>query len=228
MYHRAAQRNFSLTARTMTNTTRLLTFALTALALSACAGDDSADDTPGQAPAARGDTIVRPIKRQPLGAADLAGISRDAISLELPWTANRVARDRGSAPRAAIASVSSDSHDGFDRVILSFEGSVAVPGYDVSFADSGAELPCGDGPQSATLASERLLVIRTGPSRAEREDGSRTMRTRTERMGHARLAEGGLVCDSNDVTLWVAGLTEGSEVRVFELRDPLRLVVDVR
>lgn len=206
----------------------ILLCALLAVASTAACGDgaESGGDAATAAPA--GDTAIRSIERQPLGEADLAGLDRAQIGLELPWTGNRVARDAGSSPRATVESISTESHDAFDRVAVSFEGSTALPGYSVEFMDSGAELPCGQGPQSATLASDRLLVVRTGPSRAAREDGSRTMRTGTSRLGHPRLAEGGLVCDEADSTLWVAGLAEGSEIRVFEMRDPLRLVVDVR
>jgi len=50
----------------------------------------------------------------------------------------------------------------------------------------------------------------------------------TERFELTRFYEGGISCDADDVVTWIVGLSEGSEVRVLEMRTPPRLVVDIR
>lgn len=196
---------------------------LLALTLAAACGGSGEQAAEGMAQ----DTAVRPVERQPLTDADLMGMARENLAMELPWTSNRVTRDPGASPRAPIASIEATGHDGFDRVVVTFVDMAPMPGYDVSIVEAGAELPCGGGPLAVTLASGRMLVVRTNPSRAATDSG-RTVRTGTSAMDHTRFQEGGLVCDDADVSIWAAGLAEGGEVRVLEMRAPVRLVVDVR
>ena len=202
----------------------LLLFLALATA-TACGGSDAAGGS--DASQAR-DTAVRPVERQPLTDADLMGLDRANIAMELPWTSNRVARDPGAAPRATVASIFATGHDGFDRLVVAFDAGSVMPGYDVALMESGQEVACGGGPQAVSLGSERMLVVRTMPSRATAEDGTRNVRVGTSGMEHTRFREGGMACDDAGTTVWVAGLAEGSEVRVLELRAPARLVVDVR
>jgi hypothetical protein len=50
----------------------------------------------------------------------------------------------------------------------------------------------------------------------------------TETYDFARVHEGGISCDADDVVTWIAGLKEAVSVRVLEMRSPPRLLIDVR
>lgn len=203
-------------------TTRPATFALL-LATAACGGDGDGSEASSMPQ----DSSIRQVDRSPLTDADLMGIERENIAMELPWTENRVTRDPGASPRGIVTGYEATGHDGFDRLVITFDEASRMTGYDVSIVESGAELPCGGGPEAVSLASSRMLVVRTEPSRAAGETG-RHVRVGTSGMDHTRFREGGLVCDDADVSIWAAGIAEGSEVRVLELRAPVRLAVDVR
>ena len=197
---------------------------LTLLVIAAsCGGSDDGSDAASMPQ----DSSIRQVERAPLTDADLMGIQRENIAMELPWTENRVTRDPGASPRGIVTNYQATGHDGFDRLVVVFDEASPMPGYDVSIVESGAELPCGGGPEVVSLASSRMLVVRTNPSRAAGETG-RHVRVGTSSMDHTRFREGGLVCDDADVSIWAAGIAEGSEVRVLELRAPVRLALDVR
>lgn len=193
-------------------------------ALAACGGGDEGEGS-GAIPQ---DTLVRSLPAEPLSDSDFEGLDRANLVLPLPWSTNRISRDPGAAPRAILTSVDVSGHDGFDRVAFTFDEALSVPGYEVSVMESGAELRCGNGPQAVTVGSERMLVVRLAPSRPVDDEGRRTVPIRTSSVDHDRLEEAGLVCDGADVAIWVGGLAEGQQVRVLEMRNPHRVVVDVR
>ncbi len=207
----------------MTHGLRTTALSLALLLAAACGGSDSGGDAE-QTPQ---DPSVRPVERQPLTDADLMGIDRDNIGMELPWTANRVTRDPGPAPRSTIESITASGHEGFDRVTVAFAAGQGIPGYDIFIGTPDEQVTCGGGLTDVSLAGDRVMVVRIHPARAADEGGRRTVPVRTSAMDHTRFREGGLLCDDADTTVWVAGLAEGQEVRVLELREPARLVVDV-
>lgn len=194
------------------------------LGLLACGGGDAPPSQDSGTPAA--DTLVRSIPREPLTEADLVGFTRADISVELPWTVNRVRR--GGSPRAAPArlqTVDVSGHEGYDRVVFEFSDVAPFPGYDVEVRELAAALECDGDEITPELAGGSTLAIHFRPARGG--DGTGVL-VATDGFGLTRFQEGGLVCEDQAGLIWVAGLAEGTQVRAFELRAPNRLVVDIR
>ena len=174
------------------------------------------------------DSTVRPVERQPLTEADLMGLAMADLSLELPWTQNRVSRDPAPSQGPGwLESVETSSGEGFARVLFAFDEIAFFPGYEVDFLDAGAEVPCGEEGKAMSLSGDRALVIRLKPANAHDLEEVR-VRVRTSALSPEQFTEGGLVCDLNDNVVWATGLNSGDQVRVLELRNPMRLVVDIR
>jgi len=204
---------------------RFLPFAA-ALAFAACTGD--AAPSGGGAAAMAADTNIKPLVREPLTEADLEGIAMADLSVELPWTANRVSRDpEPAAGPAWLQSVETSGTTGFDRVTFTFAQLTAFPGYEIDIVEAGADIPCGEEGNPLSLQGDRALVIRVIPANAHDANGVR-VRVRTRSISQDRFADGGLVCDDNNNVVWAAGLNSGDKLRVLELRNPKRLVVDIR
>ena len=191
-----------------------------ATAVAACGGTsgDSSEAMPA-------DTLIKPLAREPLTEADLAGIALTELALELPWTANRVTRDAApGAPAAAIQGVDVVGHETFDRAMFLLDDTMAAPGYEIVLADAGTAVPCADGDRDLPA---RSLVVTFSPARASAGGGT-AARTGMQATSATRMARAGVVCDDGVRVVWAAELTRGDQVRVLELRGPSRVAVDVR
>lgn len=196
------------------------------LAMVACAGEGAPGSDADAAPAA--DNAVAPVAREPLTEADLLGLALADLSLEVPWTQNRVTRDPAPSQGPGwLESVDVSSGEGFARVLFTFSDIAFYPGYDVRFLEAGAEIPCGEEGKPLSVSGDRALVIRFRPATAHGSEGVKVP-VRTSSLSPEAFTEGGLVCDANDNVVWVAGLNSGDEVRLLELGKPRRLAVDLR
>jgi hypothetical protein len=144
-----------------------------------------------------------------------------------------------------IESVEIAGYDGFDRTTFTFSSDAPAPGYQIRIVPPGLGVRCGETAEGAEadagegevespeaehtpeLAGNQFLVLRLRPAWIV-DQGRRTMSIGTERFELTRLYEGGVSCAADDVVTWIVGLSEGSNVRVLELRSPPRLVVDIR
>ncbi len=196
------------------------------LAVLSCAGDETTPEAaPGVLPP---DTQYTPITREPLTESDLQGLAMIDLSVEVPWTTNRVRRGPVEhAARASLRAAEVSAHEGFDRVLFRFTDSTPFPGYEISFADSDVSVPCGDDGAPYELTGERAVVIRFTPARAS--EGDETFVPAGIRpVSETRFQEAGLVCEDERTVVWVATLAAGDQVRGLELRSPNRLAVDIR
>jgi len=204
---------------------RLLPVAVV-LTLAACAGESGAS-AEGETTVAV-DSTVKPITREPLTEADLMGLAMADVSVELPWTRNRVVRD--PAPNQGpgwLESTEASDGSGFSRVALTFSDIAFFPGYEIDLVDAGTAVSCAGQEKTLSLSGERALVIRLRPANAHDAKGVRVP-VRTGSLGTEGFTDGGVVCDADDNVVWAAGLGAADQVRVLELRKPNRLVVDVR
>ncbi|MCG6956958.1 MAG: hypothetical protein LJF04_13290 [Gemmatimonadetes bacterium] len=197
------------------------------LTLAACGGSSGADRA-ADATAQKPDTSIKQIARQPLTAADFAGLDSTQLVMELPWTENKVSRDPApEAPRASLKSVATKGTEGFDRVLFGFDDSTPFPGYAVSRGQPGDTLVCGNDTTTLNLGGTAVLLVRLNPARPG--DGKTTwVREGTKSLGLTRFQKGGLVCDDGHDVIWAASVADGKEVRVLEFRNPPRLAVDIR
>lgn len=201
-----------------------LALVTTLVALAGCGGGEGEPADESGMPAAE----ARPLTREPLTEADLSGLERENLWLELPWTENRANRDpTPRAARSGVLEAEPSGHDGFDRVLFRFTDSAPFPGYRVRIVEAGASVPCGEEETTLELDGERALVVHLAPARAN-ADGTVWLPVGTRALSQTRFLEGGVVCDAGSDVVWAAGLSEGSQIRVLELREPQRLAVDVR
>lgn len=195
---------------------------LAAVTVAACGGD-AADRDLAAMPQ---DTFIKPMVREPLTEADLAGTAMAELSLELPWTGNRVSRDAAAgAPAVSIRSADVVGHEGFDRVTFTTEDPLPALGYEIRFAAAGESLVCGTGTHEVGAAGG--LVVTLAPAAAA-DDNERWVPTGLRAIASSRMSRAGLLCDEDGTVTWLAELAQGDQIRVLELRDPGRIVVDVR
>ena len=211
---------------TATRFSSRLVSVVAALVLAACGGEGA--PSPDAEAAMAVDSTIKPVAREPLTEADLMGFALSDLSVELPWTQNRVSRDPAPAQGPGwLESAETSSGEGFARVVFTFSDIAYFPGYEVGFVDAGADVPCGEQGKALSLSGDRALVIRLKPANAHDTEGVRVP-VRTRSLSPEQFTEGGLVCDLNDNVVWAAGLNSGDQVRVLEFRNPKRLAVDIR
>jgi hypothetical protein len=195
-----------------------------ALTLSACSGGEPGQEGEARPPAASGPAAGPPLALQPLGDAELMGLDRGQVVLNLPWSNNVLAKSPApNAARATLQSVNLERGPSFDRFTLAFGTDAPFPGYRVVWNDLRTA-GCGGEPAMELPADQTLLVAiepgtaREGPAVGETAvDGELTTVERATR-----------VCDRADRLVWALAASDSSLVRTIELRDPPRLVVDVQ
>lgn len=172
------------------------------------------------------DTFIKPIEREPLTEADMVGFDMTHLALEIPWTRNSISRDPAvGAPPVAIGTVEVVGLDGFDRVTFATDGPLPNAGYEIRLAAAGDTVACG--PESHVMTAERTLVVAFAPATVGAADGARVP-SGVRDVGAPRMVRAGLLCDVDGAVTWVAELARGDQMRVLELREPIRIVVDVR
>lgn len=210
--------------------------------LAACAAEPSAPST--SASTARPDTaqtVEAPDADVPTAAETFAPASPPADSVwvgdpptrvpgpyrVLPdgWTTGVVEID--TAPAAGVATLTdlrTARHDGFDRAVFTFDG--PVPGLSVAYVDTPVHA-CGSG-EALRLAGDGWLSVTLRPARAHTAAGRATVADRRARPALPAILERVVTCDFEAELQVVFGVAAPTPYRLLRLRDPDRLVVDVR
>jgi len=123
-----------------------------------------------------------------------------------------------------ITDLRTAKHDGFDRIVLEFKD--RVPGYHLEYIDKPVR-DCGEG-SVVPLLGDSWLEIRMFPVDAHTQEGKPTILERKRKLDLPVMLEGKQTCDFEAVVTWVLGLSRPNPYRVMELKDPPRLVVDVK
>ncbi|MDI1447346.1 hypothetical protein [Polyangium sp. 6x1] len=124
-----------------------------------------------------------------------------------------------------LRSVRAGRHAGFDRTVFEFSGR-ALPGYRVEYIDKPVRR-CGTG-DPVTVAGDGWLRVRMSPARAHNEAGLSTLSPVEQRPKLPVLLELTPTCDFEGELTWVLGVGSPNRYRVLELRDPPRIVIDVK
>lgn len=201
-----------------------LPFLAAVLALAAaCGGEGSRPEAATDLPQ---DTFIRPVEREPLTEADLAGMSMSELAVELPWTRNIMGRDPvpGAQP-AHVLGAQVAAHERFDRVVFLLDDTLPPPGYQIYLAEAGASLACGG--RTEELKAPRTLVV-TFTSARTGTGGESSLPLRVSSTSAPRIPRAGVVCDEGGTVAWIAELAQADQLRVLELRGPSRIAVDVR
>lgn len=154
------------------------------------------------------------------GTADLPPFSCDLLPAE----------DPGDSTRALIVDVRVGEHADFDRIVFEFEpgrdGTAGIPEWLLREAD-GPPRASGSG-DPIDVAGDRILHLTlVGGTKLTEDfelsyDGPTEFRPEGAQL--VALIEGG---DFEAVSDWYAGIDAEPCLRVFELDDPLRLVIDL-
>ncbi|MFW6202262.1 MAG: AMIN-like domain-containing (lipo)protein, partial [Gemmatimonadota bacterium] len=150
--------------------------------------------------------------------------AQDHIVHQSPWTAGILDRPRPGAPIATLVDVRTGRHPDFDRVV--FEFADRAPGVHTEYIDRPVR-QCGSG-NVVEIAGDGWLEVRMSPAAAHTEAGEPTVAERERMPGLPVLAELERTCDFEGIVTWVLGVRSPNRYRLLELRDPPRLVVDVR
>jgi hypothetical protein len=203
------------------------------LATAGCKKDEPAarpEPTPSPAPAeqtasadagAEADAGVTP-PPSPTPAGSQALQPEDPKNRE--WTAGLVDIKRSTLKPVTLREVRSARNEGFDRVVFQFDGD-QVPGYHLEYIDTPV-IKCGSG-DPTPIAGQGWLQVRMQPAQAH-ADGKVTVAERERKPKLPVLEELELTCDFEGEVTWVLGVKHPNKYRVMELKEPTRLVVDVR
>jgi hypothetical protein len=145
-------------------------------------------------------------------------------SVEGPGWTHAVLEAQRTTEVAILLAVRAARHDGFERIVFEFAGAT-LPGYKVSYIDRPVR-QCGSG-EVVSLPGDGWLEIKLQPAYAHTEEGRPTV-SRVMDVGLPNIRRLTLTCDFEADVTWVGGLLSPNDYRVAELRNPARLVVDVR
>lgn len=141
------------------------------------------------------------------------------------WTVGIVDVAHQVTGAALLTDVRTASNEGFDRVVLEFEGE-ELPSYHIEYVDRPVR-QCGSG-DPVQVAGDGWLLIRIQPANAHDEQGNPTVSERSRQLGLPVMRQLTLICDFEAQVEWIVGVASPNPYRVMELAEPARLVVDVR
>jgi hypothetical protein len=116
-------------------------------------------------------------------------------------------------------------HGNYDRVVFEFEGA-EMPSYHIEYVDKPVR-SCGSG-EVVPLAGNGWLEIRFNPANAHGENGYPTVTDRERSPNLPIIKEMKITCDFEADVEWVLGVSSPNKYRVLELKNPTRLVVDIK
>jgi hypothetical protein len=192
---------------------------LTAGIAASCAGgsrDDGVSDVP-----------ARSVPQPPAAAATAPDqeVPADEVPTPAEWTAGDSRVEHPISGEVVQTEVRVARNEGFDRVVLEFAGD-DLPSYSIEYIDRPVR-QCGSG-HVVPVAGDGWLSIRLEPARAHDEEGRATIEERELRPDLPVLLELTITCDFEAQVEWVLGVASPNRYRVMELREPTRLVLDVR
>jgi hypothetical protein len=201
---------------------------LIVLALAACGGDgsspsptDQPDDTASPSPAASSSPTATGSASVP---ASEAPTDEPSAAVGEPFTCDLPIVDPGTAPIANIVDIRVGTHDGYDRLVFEFEQGIP------EFTLDRAEPPFSEDASGLPLAVEGEsflgLVMRGGTKQTDAGESSYDGPTEFE-SGFPALVHAVEAGDFERQSTWYLGLAEESCVRVLQLDEPPRLVIDV-
>lgn len=127
---------------------------------------------------------------------------------------------------ATLRSVHAMRQEGFDRVVFEFDGG-QVPRYEFRYMEPGERPGFGGSGRAAPVEGEAFLQVRFYPAQAHR--GGQLTVSQTNHMLHfPNLQQLRQLDDSEGYVIWVLGNKSANQFRVLELRNPTRLIVDVK
>ncbi|MEX0890882.1 MAG: hypothetical protein WEB88_01850 [Gemmatimonadota bacterium] len=153
---------------------------------------------------------------------DTGAAARDTAAT---WTAGVVDGGTARTGTATLTGLRVGRHEDFDRIVLEFADG-PVPRYHLEFVDRPVR-QCGSG-NVIPLPGDAWLSIRLNDTRGHDDAGSATLDHAEREAGLPNLLRLAFACDFEAVVEVVAAVRSPEPFRVVVLREPARLVVDVR
>jgi hypothetical protein len=141
------------------------------------------------------------------------------------WTAGTTRVQRAVSGVSTLRGVRTARHDGYDRIVFEFSAG-AVPPYTIRYVDRPV-VQCGSG-DPIPLPGDGWLAVGFEPARAHDDAGRATVQPRDLTLDLPVLLRLVVTCDFEAHLDWVAAVRSPEPYAVLELRDPPRLVIDVR
>ncbi len=128
---------------------------------------------------------------------------------------------------AIAAHVRSARHEGFDRVVFEFLGD-QLPTYKIEYIDRPVRA-CGSG-NVVPFVGDGWLSVRFTGAQAHSPEGDATIpaKDRTQSPNLPIVKDLKMICDFEGEVEWVMGVASPNKYRLLELKDPMRLVIDIR
>ncbi len=148
---------------------------------------------------------------------------------ELPsWTSQGITQgSTASAPPTEIADVRTARHPDFDRVVFDVEGQGSgVPGYRIGYVDTPLHL-CGSG-APVYPSGQGWLEVRLQPAQAHGASVRPSAKRDSLAVGLPQVGTIYRTCDFEGIATWVLAVKSPQPFRTFTLKEPRRVVVDVR
>ena len=199
---------------------------LAALLSAACSsGTETSSNTAEATPAAMPSRTAEP----PFTPAPTTAPADEAASespADFKGTASNTLKENPKATGAVLLrDVRSAVHPNYDRVVFEFDGD-QLPSYKIEYIDKPVRA-CGSGNVVPFAGEAWLSVLFTGAN-AHTEAGEPTIQDRTRSPNLTIVKDLKLICDFEAEVEWVMGAASPNRYRVLELKDPTRLVVDIK
>lgn len=125
---------------------------------------------------------------------------------------------------AIVQDVRTGRHDGYDRIVFEFSGP-DVSGFHIEYIDEPVR-ECGSG-KPFYLPGDGWLMIKFLSARMHK-NGSSTVTRRDLKPKYPVLLRLTTVCDFENYVTWVASVATPNKYQVLALKNPPRLVVDIK
>ena len=116
-------------------------------------------------------------------------------------------------------------HAGYDRIVFEFMQD-EMPGYHIEYVDKPT-YSCGSG-EVVWLAGDGWLRVRFDTAQAHDDQGRSTVAYRGRVVDLPVIKEVQNTCDFEGEMSWVLGVSSPNHYRVLELKQPTRLVLDIK
>lgn len=198
----------------------LITILITVASCTSETGRPAGEHQPDSSVAESGDETAAP-------EVDSAATSEEitAGSDSARWSEEPIRMQRTVSEVAVVGALRSGSHSDYDRFVVEFQNGI-VPSYHVAYLEGDAR-ECGSG-GLIDLDGRSVLEVRLEPARGYDERGTSTVDHAQRDIDMTVLQEAEISCDFEAVFAVVLGVARRGRVRVMELEDPARLIVDIR